>query len=49
VINHVLACLQGEATNQLTPASVLDGLKLTLDVHQAVNRRGGNTPSATDR
>jgi hypothetical protein len=37
-IDHVLACLRGEAINQLTPASVLDSLKLTLDVHQAVNR-----------
>jgi hypothetical protein len=48
VIDHVLACLQGENINQLTPASVLDSLKLTLDVHQAVNRRGG-TSTATAR
>jgi hypothetical protein len=48
VIDHVLACLQGENINQLTPASVLDSLKLTLDVHQAVNRRGG-TFAATAR
>ena len=48
-IDHVLACLQGEAINQLTPASVLDSLKLTLDVHQAVNRREGNTPATTAR
>jgi predicted dehydrogenase len=47
VIDHVLACLRGEASNQLTPASVLDSLELTLDVHRAVNRREGNTPATT--
>ena len=47
-IDHVLACLQGEDINQLTPASVLDSLKLTLDVHHAVNRRAG-TSAATAR
>ena len=36
-IDHVLACLQGATPNQLTPASVLDSLKLTLDLHRAVN------------
>ena len=38
MIDHVLACLHGQAVNQLAPASVLDSLRLTLDVHQAVNR-----------
>jgi predicted dehydrogenase len=38
MIDHVLACLRGQAVNQLAPASVLDSLRLTLDVHQAVNR-----------
>jgi predicted dehydrogenase len=38
MIDHVLACLQGQAVNQLAPASVLDSLRLTLDVHQAVNQ-----------
>jgi predicted dehydrogenase len=37
-IDHVLACLRGEAINQLTPASVLNSLKLTIDLHQTVNR-----------
>ena len=48
-IDHVVACLRGEAINQLTPASVLDSLKLTLDVHQAVNRRGWDSAPATAR
>jgi predicted dehydrogenase len=38
MIDHVLACLRGQAVNQLAPASVLDSLRLTLEVHQAVNR-----------
>jgi UDP-N-acetylglucosamine 3-dehydrogenase len=38
MIDHVLACLHGQAVNQLDPASVLDSLRLTLDVDQAVNR-----------
>jgi predicted dehydrogenase len=38
MIDHVLACLHGQAVNQLAPASVLDSLRLTLDVHQALNR-----------
>jgi UDP-N-acetylglucosamine 3-dehydrogenase len=33
VINHVLACLAGNRTSRLAPASVLDSLQLTLDVH----------------
>jgi predicted dehydrogenase len=32
VIDHVLDCLACRATSRLTPASVLDGLQLTLDV-----------------
>lgn len=48
VIDHVLTCLRDEAINQLTPASVLDSRKLTLDVHQAVNQQGGNS-AATAR
>jgi predicted dehydrogenase len=38
VIDHVLACLRGQADNQLATSSVLDSLRLTLDVHTAVNR-----------
>lgn len=37
MIDHVLAVLRGEAANQLSPASTLDALQLTLDVDQRVN------------
>ncbi|MDQ3765154.1 MAG: hypothetical protein M3460_27775 [Actinomycetota bacterium] len=37
MIDHVLAVLRGEADNQITPASTLDALKLTLDIDQKVN------------
>jgi UDP-N-acetylglucosamine 3-dehydrogenase len=33
VIDHVLAYCQGRETSRLSPASVLDTLQLTLDVH----------------
>jgi predicted dehydrogenase len=36
VIDHVIACRNGHATSRLTPASVLDALELTLDVHHAL-------------
>jgi predicted dehydrogenase len=36
VIDHVVACCQGQETSRLGPASVLDTLKLTLDVHTAL-------------
>ncbi|WP_067534291.1 Gfo/Idh/MocA family protein [Nocardia crassostreae] len=35
-IEHVLACLRGEAANQISPASLLDSLRLTLDIQDAV-------------
>lgn len=38
MIDHVLACLRGQASNENSPTSVLDSLRLTLEVHQAVNR-----------
>ena len=37
MIDHVLAVLRGEADNQITTASTLDALKLTLDIDQKVN------------
>jgi predicted dehydrogenase len=37
VIEHVIACIQGRATSRLSPASTLDTLRVTLDVHQALN------------
>ena len=37
MIDHVLACLRGEDDNQITPASVLNTLTLTLDIDHSVN------------
>jgi predicted dehydrogenase len=36
VVDHVIACCQGRETSRLSPASVLDALQLTLDVHTAL-------------
>jgi hypothetical protein len=36
VIDHVIACCQGREVSRLGPASVLDTLQLTLDVHTAL-------------
>ena len=36
VIDHVLACCQGREASRLSPASVLDTLQLTLDIHAAL-------------
>jgi UDP-N-acetylglucosamine 3-dehydrogenase len=36
VIDHVIACCQGREVSRLGPASVLDILQLTLDVHAAL-------------
>jgi predicted dehydrogenase len=41
VIDHVLACLTGDAGNLIEPASALPALALTLDVHQRL------TPAAS--
>ncbi|QHC24579.1 Gfo/Idh/MocA family protein [Streptomyces sp. GS7] len=40
MIDHVLACLRGEADNEIAPATVLDALQLTLDIDHRIN---GNT------
>ncbi|MER7468130.1 Gfo/Idh/MocA family oxidoreductase [Streptomyces sp. NPDC097981] len=37
MIDHVLACLRGEAANEIAPATVLDALAVTLDVGRLVN------------
>ncbi len=37
MIDHVLACLRGEQTNEISPASTLDALALTLEVDRKVN------------
>jgi predicted dehydrogenase len=36
MIDHVLACLNGQADNLIEPASALAALDLTLDVHQCL-------------
>jgi predicted dehydrogenase len=36
VVDHVIACCQGREASRLSPASVLDTLQLTLDVHAAL-------------
>jgi predicted dehydrogenase len=36
VIDHVIACRQGRDTSRISPASVLDALQLTLDIHTAL-------------
>ena len=36
VIDHVIACCEGHARNRLDPATVLDSLHVTLDVHDAL-------------
>jgi predicted dehydrogenase len=38
VIDHVLACLTGHASNLIEPASALSALELTLDVHQRLTQ-----------
>jgi predicted dehydrogenase len=38
VIDHVLACLTGRASNLIEPASALTALELTLDVHQRLTQ-----------
>jgi hypothetical protein len=41
MIDHVLAVLHGEAANQITPASTVGALQLTLDIDQAVQSGHG--------
>lgn len=36
VIDHVIACREGRTTNRVAPASVLEALELTLEVHDAL-------------
>jgi predicted dehydrogenase len=42
VIDHVLACCQGRDSSRLSPASVLDALKLTLEVRTALAAPSGH-------
>ncbi|MEG8179976.1 Gfo/Idh/MocA family oxidoreductase [Nocardia terpenica] len=39
MIDHVLACLRGQATNRIAPDSVLNALAVTLDIDAVVNPR----------
>jgi len=41
VIDHVLACLHGRASNMIDPASALPALELTLGVHQRFIQAAG--------
>jgi hypothetical protein len=41
MIDHVLACLNGHADNQIEPTSALAALELTLDVHQRLTQPTG--------
>ena len=38
VIEHVLACLAGQAGNPIDPACALPAVKLTLNVHQRITQ-----------
>nr|WP_206314572.1 Gfo/Idh/MocA family oxidoreductase [Streptomyces coryli] len=40
MIDHVLACIRGEAGNEIGPESVLDALRFTLDIDARVNGAG---------
>jgi predicted dehydrogenase len=39
MIDHVLACVRGRATNHIEPASALPALALTLDIHHRLTRQ----------
>ena len=41
MIDHVLACLAGQADNLIEPASALPALELTLNVHQRLTQATG--------
>jgi predicted dehydrogenase len=45
VIDHVLACLAGHTSSRLDPASVLESLRITLDIHHQLTtgRAAGNS------
>ncbi|CAM4439757.1 Gfo/Idh/MocA family oxidoreductase [Nocardia ninae] len=44
MIEHVLACLRGEADNRIALSSVLDALALTLDIHHAIQSEPRSGP-----
>jgi hypothetical protein len=43
VIDHVIACCQGSATSRLDPATVLDSVQVTLEVHNALAATNSST------
>lgn len=47
VIDHVLACMHGDAVSRISPASVLDTLRLTLEVHEALSHDRPQGPPLT--
>src|SRR5262249_8993519 len=49
VIDHTLACLTGQASNLIEPASALPALQLTLDVHQRLTQVAGQVARAGHR
>jgi predicted dehydrogenase len=48
MIDHVLACLQGQADNLIEPTSALPALELTLDVHQRLTTMTGEAAGAAN-
>jgi hypothetical protein len=41
MIDHVIACLAGQADNRIEPASALTALELTLDIQQRLTNLAG--------
>lgn len=39
LIDHVFACLDGQATSRVGPETTLDSLRVTLDIHHKINQR----------
>jgi predicted dehydrogenase len=42
VIDHVIECCQGRTSSRLEPATVLDSLQVTHDIHHALTGRSGD-------
>ncbi len=47
VIDHVIACCEGRADSRLDPATVLDSLKVTLDIRDALLRQEASTTTTS--
>ena len=48
VIDHVIACCEGRADSRLDPATVLDSLKITLDIRDALIRQDSTAITRAD-